>query len=197
MTNYLNFALIVIAYLLGSICSAVVVCKIFNLSDPRTEGSNNPGATNVLRLHGKKYAAMVLIADMLKGTIAVIIGHLFDAPAPILGWIGFAAVFGHVFPVYFKFKGGKGVATALGVYFGIHLLLGLLCLGVWLITAKVKKFSSLASLVTMIIAPIAAVSITRSGELMIPLLAISFLVIIKHRTNIERLIQGKESTLKF
>ena len=197
MDLFINIALIILAYSMGSICSAVLVARIFHLSDPRDEGSKNPGATNVLRLHGKKYAAIVLLADMFKATIPVLIAHIFKVSPAFLGWVGFAAVLGHIYPIFFKFNGGKGVASALGAYLGINFFLGISCLALWIITAKFKKYSSLASVLTMVVAPIISLSILKTTDILLPMIAISFIVIAKHRLNIERLIEGRESKLKF
>jgi len=197
MDLFINIALVILAYSMGSICSAVLVARIFHLSDPRDEGSKNPGATNVLRLHGKKYAAIVLLADMFKATIPVLIAHIFKVNPAFLGWVGFAAVLGHIYPIFFKFNGGKGVASALGAYLGINFFLGISCLALWIITAKFKKYSSLASVLTMIVAPIISLSILKTTDILLPMIAISFIVIAKHRLNIERLIEGRESKLKF
>lgn len=197
MDLFINIALIILAYSMGSICSAVLVARIFHLSDPRDEGSKNPGATNVLRLHGKKYAAIVLLTDMFKATIPVLIAHFFKVSPAFLGWVGFAAVLGHIYPIFFKFNGGKGVASALGAYLGINFFLGISCLALWIITAKFKKYSSLASVLTMVVAPIMSLSILKTTDILLPMIAISFIVIAKHRLNIERLIEGRESKLKF
>lgn len=189
--------LVVIAYLLGSLCSAIIVCRIFKLSDPREGGSGNPGATNVLRLYGKKYAIMVLLGDMLKGTIPVLLGHLCRLPADYLGWIALAAVLGHMFPIFFKFKGGKGVATALGAFLGIHLYLGAICLALWIVVAKLMKYSSLASIVTLLFAPIVGVIVTTNSGILMPMLLMALFIIAQHRENIQRLSKGEESKIKF
>ncbi|MCG7963964.1 MAG: glycerol-3-phosphate 1-O-acyltransferase PlsY, partial [Candidatus Thiodiazotropha taylori] len=121
----IHSSIVVIAYLLGSISSAIIVCRLMGLPDPRSQGSNNPGATNVLRIGGKKAAAITLFGDMVKGLIPMLIAHLFDAPPLYLALTGLAAFLGHLYPVFFNFKGGKGVATALGVQFGLHWGVGL------------------------------------------------------------------------
>lgn len=189
--------LILVGYLSGSLCSAVIVCKLFGLSDPRQQGSKNPGATNVLRLHGKKYAAWVLIGDMLKGTLPVLVGHLFFISYVGLGWISLACVLGHMFPLFFQFKGGKGVATALGCYFGINFLFGLVSLSLWIFMVWFKRYSSLASISVMIIAPLAGAVFTSNASIITPLLLISSIVLIKHKSNIERLLKGNEDKVKF
>jgi acyl phosphate:glycerol-3-phosphate acyltransferase len=187
--------LIFLAYLLGSLSSAIIICKALGLTDPRTQGSKNPGATNMLRLHGKKYAAMVLIGDMLKGTIPVVIGHVFGVSEAILGWLALAAIIGHMYPIFFGFKGGKGVATALGSFLGIQLIFGLICLAIWIGIAYFKKYSSLASLVTMCLAPLLAIVLLKTAVIFNPMIMITFIIIAKHHENIQRLWYGKESKL--
>ena len=187
---------IILAYLSGSLCAAVIVCKLFGLSDPRDAGSNNPGATNVLRLHGKKYAIMVLVADMLKATLPIAIAHLMNLAPVYLAWMGLAAVLGHMYPIFFKFKGGKGVATTLGAYLGINPLLGFIALLLWVVIAKLKGYSSLASLSTAIAVPFIALGFYQDTSILYPLLSISVLVIAKHHENIQRLIHGEESKIK-
>lgn len=194
--SILSVSMMVLAYLFGSLCSAIIICKAFGLSDPRSQGSNNPGATNVLRLHGKKYAAMVLIGDMLKGTIPVVIGRLFHLDTGDLGFMALFCVLGHMYPIFFHFKGGKGVATALGTYFGLNIFLGLLCLGLWIFAAWMKKYSSLASLITACFAPLYAVMIMQTGSIFYPLLIMSFIIIAKHHQNIQRLWRGEESQIQ-
>lgn len=197
MSQLFGLLLIILGYFSGSICSAILVCRICGLPDPREGGSKNPGATNVLRLHGKKYAAMVFVGDMLKGTIPVLIGHLFGLSPAYLGWISLACVLGHVFPVFFEFKGGKGVATALGCYFGINFLFGVMCLLVWMFMVLWKRYSSLASITMVLAAPFISMFMVHIHALFVPLLAISALILFKHKENIERLMKGEESLVKF
>lgn len=181
-----------IGYLFGSICSAIVISRLFDLPDPRQSGSKNPGATNVLRLAGKKYAIMVLVGDMLKGLIPVLIAHLFDASPTILGFTALAAVLGHIYPLFFSFKGGKGVATALGAMFGLHFMMGVILLSIWLLIAKFFRYSSLASIITFLLAPIFSIIFFRASEIFIPLILITIYIIYQHRDNITRLIAGTE-----
>jgi acyl phosphate:glycerol-3-phosphate acyltransferase len=188
---------IVISYLIGSICSAVLISKLYNLPDPRQSGSNNPGATNVLRLAGKKYAAIVLLADSLKGLIPVAIANLFHANPIILGCMSIAAVVGHIYPIFFKFKGGKGVATTLGVLFGLNILLGLAVCITWVIIAAISKYSSLAALIALLLAPFYAIGITQHVELFPALFFLWILVLYKHRENITRLVDGSESKINW
>lgn len=141
----MHYALTLIAYLLGSVSTAIITCKLMGLPDPRTSGSNNPGATNVLRIGGKKAAMITLLGDMLKGLIPVLIGHALGFSYGWLFIVGFAAFLGHLYPAFYGFKGGKGVATAIGVYFGIHFWAGLAIAAIWLFVAKVLKISSAAA----------------------------------------------------
>ena len=124
MISFSIVMLLFAAYLAGSLSTAIVIFRLLGLPDPRSEGSNNPGATNVLRLGGKKAAAAVLVIDILKGTLPVILGHIYQLNGVLLALIGLAAITGHIYPLYYQFKGGKGVATALGVYYGLNPLLG-------------------------------------------------------------------------
>lgn len=188
---------LVFAYLLGSVCSAVIVCRLFDLPDPRREGSKNPGATNVLRLAGKKYAITVLLADMLKGFIPVLIAKLFGESSTVLGFICFAAVFGHMYPVFFKFHGGKGVATAIGAMFGLHFALGILVLASWLIIANFTRYSSLASIATILFAPFYSIAVIHNMNAFLPLLFIAIFVLYKHHKNLTRLFDGEEPKITF
>lgn len=197
MVMVLGFLIMIMSYLSGSLCSAIIVCRIFKLSDPRDGGSGNPGATNVLRLHGKKYAAMVLLGDMLKGTIPILLARVVDMPTVFLGWAAMAAVAGHMFPIFFKFQGGKGVATALGCFFGMNLFLGAICLALWVIVAKVLKYSSVASIVMVLFAPIVAVITLANSGIFLPMLLMALMIIAQHRENIQRLTKGEESKIKF
>jgi glycerol-3-phosphate acyltransferase PlsY len=189
--------LLVGSYAAGSICSAVIVCNFFKLADPRTEGSENPGATNVLRLCGKKYAAIVLFTDILKGFIPVLIAKMFGYSPMAIGFIGFAAVLGHMYPVFFEFKGGKGVATALGVFFGVNLIFGLIMTLIWILVAYIGKYSSLASISVLLAAPILSLFINPSFLAFLPILLLSFTSVYKHKSNYERLLTGAESKLNF
>jgi glycerol-3-phosphate acyltransferase PlsY len=187
---------LIIAYLLGSVSSAIVVSKIFKTPDPRTEGSGNAGATNVLRIAGKQQAAIVLVGDILKGLIAVLIGHLLHVAGFKLGIVGLAAVLGHVFPLYFGFKGGKGVATAIGVTLGLSFISGIVMAATWGVIAFVFRYSSLASLVAVVLAPIFLL-IFSHGAYFIPSALIAALIVWKHKDNITRLQNKTESKIAF
>jgi glycerol-3-phosphate acyltransferase PlsY len=184
------------SYLIGSISSAIIICKVAGLPDPRTQGSKNPGATNVLRFGGKKIAAFVLIFDGLKGALPVITANYFGLSLFELTFILLFAFLGHVFPLFFGFKGGKGVATYLGGLIGINLLIGLTFAIIWLIVAKVLKFSSLAALIATILSPIYFYLITANLQAALVIGLIGLFIIYNHRTNIKRLIKKEEDIIQ-
>lgn len=186
--------LVVLAYLLGSLSSAVVICRLFGLPDPRTSGSGNPGATNVLRLGGKKAAAMTLVADMLKGLLPTVVAQFAGLPLVWVAAVGLAAVVGHMFPLFFAFRGGKGVATGLGSLLGLHWVTGLLAIAVWLATCLVFRISSLAALVTFVSVPLLFVVSGRQSTAMV-LAIMSALLFWRHRENIKRILKGEEPRL--
>ena len=157
----LDSGLIVLAYLFGSVSTAIIVCKVMGLPDPRSQGSNNPGATNVLRIGGKKAAAITLFGDALKGVIPVFIAKFTASNDAALALVGMAAFLGHLYPIFFQFKGGKGVATAFGVLATISWPTGLCLLASWLLIAKVFKISSLAALITACISTSGLIPIRR------------------------------------
>ena len=192
----LEISLVIIAYLLGSISSAIIVCRLLGLPDPRTQGSNNPGATNVLRFGGKKAAAITLIGDCLKGLIPVLFCHVLNVDALIFALVAMAAFLGHLYPIFFGFDGGKGVATALGTQFGLNWMIGGSVALVWLFFAKVLKLSSLAALVSMALAPVFIWLIWPATELIIMQTAMTLLLIWRHRSNIQRMLAGEESKIK-
>lgn len=187
--------LILGAYLLGSISSAIIVCRIMGLPDPRSQGSNNPGATNVLRIGGKKAAAITLLGDSLKGLLPMVAAHLLGASALVLALTGMAAFLGHLYPLFFRFKGGKGVATALGVQFGLHWGIGLAVALIWLFIAKVVNISSLSALVSMALAPLIVWVIWPETELVVMQIVMSSILFWRHRSNIQNLLQGAEGTI--
>ena len=189
------YILIVIAYLIGSLSSAVIVCKLMGYPDPRTQGSNNPGATNVLRIGGKKAALITLAADVLKGALPVLLAELLHVQGFMLAMVAFAAFFGHVFPVFFKFQGGKGVATAWGGLFALSPYLGIAAAVTWVIVAGLFRYSSLAALVAAVLAPVYAAIFTDYGYL-VPILAITAVLFWRHWNNIQRLRAGTESKIK-
>ena len=194
----------VVAYLLGSLSFAVIVSRAMGLTDPRTFGSKNPGATNVLRSGSKKAAIITLLFDALKGGLPVLAVRYFGRPYGLedgtVALVGLAAFLGHLWPVFFGFKGGKGVATALGVLFGTNLFLGLAVGATWLFVAYVSRYSSLSSLVAAVFAP--AYYMLGDGALWsaekpitLALIVMGGLLIYRHNENIGRLIAGKESKL--
>ncbi|RDH90636.1 MAG: acyl-phosphate glycerol 3-phosphate acyltransferase [endosymbiont of Seepiophila jonesi] len=192
----IEIPLVLGAYLLGSISSAIIVCKLMRLPDPRTQGSNNPGATNVLRIGGKKAAAITLLGDMLKGLIPMLIAHLFTDSPLILALTAMAAFLGHLYPLFFGFQGGKGVATALGVQFGLHWAVGGSVALVWLFMAKVLNISSLAALVSMALAPIFVWYFWPAPELIAMQVVMSIILFWRHRSNIRNLLRGEEGKVK-
>jgi glycerol-3-phosphate acyltransferase PlsY len=190
--------LVVAAYLLGSISSAIIVCRLMGLPDPRTQGSNNPGATNVLRIggdKGKTAAAITLLGDSLKGLIPMVAAHLLGATPAVLAAVGLAAFLGHLYPVFFGFRGGKGVATALGVQIGLYWPIGLSVAAIWLFVAKVLKISSLSALVSMTLAPLIVWLFWPEPKLIGMQLIITGILIWRHRSNIRNLIEGTEGRL--
>ena len=191
-----DLLLIAGAYLLGSISSAIIVCHLLGLPDPRGEGSGNPGATNVLRIGGKKAAAVTLIGDMLKGLIPVLIAKLLGAGVAIQALVAVAAFLGHLYPVFFGFRGGKGVATALGVLLGLHWPVGLLTMATWLIIAKVFKVSSLAALLSILVTPLYIWWLIPERSLIIAMLFMGGLLFWRHRSNIRNLLEGSEDKIK-
>ncbi len=187
--------LIIIGYLIGSISSAILVCKAFGLPDPRTQGSNNPGATNVLRIGGKKAAAITLIGDGTKGAIPVLIAHYFGVDLFTLTLVALSAFLGHVYPIFFNFKGGKGVATLLGALFALNYLVGLSFVFIWVFVAKVLKISSLSALIATILMPIIFYFLSQDLNATYIITLICIWVFYTHRGNIQRLLHNKEGKI--
>ena len=192
----ITLILTVFAYLLGSISSAIITCKLMGLQDPRTTGSRNPGATNVLRLGGKKAAIITLFGDMLKGLVPVLIAAQFGVDILTLALVGFFAFLGHIFPLYYGFKGGKGVATYFGVILGLNWQVGLIALIIWLIVALLLKISSLSALVSMFLTPFVLWNFTHSVELTVAVIVMIIIAFWRHTSNIRELISGKEEQIK-
>ncbi|MGR5119831.1 glycerol-3-phosphate 1-O-acyltransferase PlsY [Vibrio astriarenae] len=186
----LALSMIIFAYLLGSISSAVLICRLLRLPDPRTQGSHNPGATNVLRIGGKKAAASVLLCDMLKGTIPVWSGYFLQIDSLLLGIVAMAACLGHMYPIFFHFKGGKGVATALGALAPIGLDLTGLVILTWLVIAVLFRYSSLAAIVTVLVAPLYTWLI--KPQYTLPVAMLCCIIVLRHHQNIRRLFEGTE-----
>jgi len=198
------FLAVAAAYLVGSLAFAVIVSRLMGLADPRTFGSKNPGATNVLRSGSKAAAVVTLLLDALKGLVPVLLVKFFGKPYGLgdgtVAMVGLAAFLGHLYPVYFRFQGGKGVATFIGVVFGMHWLLGIATAGTWLIVAFFFRYSSLASLVAAVFAPVYYLLGNRVAwyaetSIALALAAMAALLFWRHRENIQRLLEGKEAKL--
>jgi glycerol-3-phosphate acyltransferase PlsY len=189
----------VAAYLIGSISFAVVMSRVFGLSDPRTYGSKNPGATNVLRSGSKKAAIATLVGDGAKGWLAVWLAVQFGPDYGIddtgIALVAIAVFLGHLWPVFFRFVGGKGVATALGVLLGLNVWLGLATLVTWLVVAYAFRYSSLAALIAAVFAPFYYGLLFGVNEILLAVIAMSALLLWRHSTNIGNLIAGKESRI--
>ena len=197
-------AAVLAAYLIGSLSFAVIVSRFMGLNDPRSYGSKNPGATNVLRSGNKLAAVATLLLDAIKGWLPMALvqwqGAAYGLGDGALAAVGLAAFLGHLFPVFFSFKGGKGVATAAGVLFGVHWLLGLACMGTWALVAYVSRYSSLSALSCAMLAPLFYVLGDRGlwyvdRSVLLMLVVMGALLIYRHKENISKLLQGKESKL--
>jgi len=191
----IDLILVTGAYLLGSISSAIIVCRLMGLPDPRTQGSSNPGATNVLRIGGKMAAGITLAGDGLKGLLPMLVGHLLDVGPTLLAATGLAAFLGHLYPIFFGFRGGKGVATTLGIQLGLYWPIGLTVAAVWLFVAKVLKISSLSALVCMALAPFVVWAFQPQLILVGMQILISLTLFWRHHSNIRNLISGSEGKL--
>ncbi|MDB6096064.1 MAG: plsY [Francisellaceae bacterium] len=191
-----DFIYIFLSYLLGSLSFAVILCKIFGLPDPRSAGSNNPGATNVLRIAGKKVAALTLFGDGLKGAIAIILAKSLNLNVYIISLIMLAVFLGHLYPLFFRFKGGKGVATFLGILFALHWPLGIIFLVTWLVVLKLFNYSSLAAIVAAFTTPFFTYYL-QGTQWIFPILGMVLLLLWRHKDNIKRLLKGQESKVNF
>ena len=208
--DYLNIlypvVAVLLAYLIGSLSFAVIVSRVMGLKDPRSYGSHNPGATNVLRSGNKKAAIATLVLDGFKGWLPVVLvkwfGKDFGLEEGAMAAVAFAAFSGHLFPVFFGFKGGKGVATAAGALLGIDWLLGLATLATWLIVAYFTRYSSVAAMASAAFAPIFYLMGDRVAwyaerSVLLAIFMIGLLLVIRHKDNINKLLAGKESRLNF
>ncbi|MFK8082073.1 MAG: glycerol-3-phosphate 1-O-acyltransferase PlsY [Granulosicoccus sp.] len=184
----------VLSYLTGSVSAAILVCRAMGLEDPRSAGSGNPGATNVLRVGGKLPAALTLLGDGLKGFLPVLVTSLMTSHPPTLALAAIAAFIGHLYPVFFQFQGGKGVATALGALLGISLSVGALALLTWLAVSLTFKRSSLAALVTFVVVPVYLLFDAQQTSALAFVFIAGFLFY-THRSNISRLIDGTEPVI--
>jgi glycerol-3-phosphate acyltransferase PlsY len=186
------------AYLIGSISFAVLVSKVMGLPDPHSYGSGNPGATNVLRTGSKAAAILTLLGDAAKGYVAVLLARALigvDIDSWVLPAVAIAAFVGHLFPVFHGFRGGKGVATALGILLAINWVLGLTTLSTWLIVAVFLRYSSLAALISALFAPVYFVFLFGVQLMAVAIVAMSALLIWRHRSNIKNLLNGTEGRL--
>ena len=194
-----GLAAVAAAYLIGSLSFAVIVSKFYGLDDPRSYGSGNPGATNVLRSGRKKAAALTLLGDALKGLVAVLLARwlqsYFGLADEVVAAVAVAVLAGHMWPLFFGFKGGKGVATALGVLLALSWPVALICAVVWLMMAFGLKISSLAALTATVISPLAAMFLVQQPSWQAAIAVIAALVLLRHRSNIQNLLSGKESKI--
>jgi len=207
----LSIGMILASYLIGSVSSAIIIAKICRLPDPRSQGSKNPGATNMLRIGGKGAALATLLGDALKGFIPVYIAKIILS-SPEISWVLYtpsmisamisllvsavflAAVLGHLFPIFFRFEGGKGVATALGGLFALRWSFGISFIIIWLLVAIATRYSALAALIAMAALPIIAF-VSPASEYTVVILMVTVLIFWRHRINIQNLMQGKESKI--
>ena len=183
------------AYLLGSVPFAMISSKVFGLADPRTYGSGNPGATNVLRSGNKKAALFTLIGDALKGAVAVIVAQQLALSDTLIALVALAVFLGHLYPIFLRFKGGKGVATAAGVLLALDPILGLATLATWLLVAYVSRYSSLAALSAAAAAPVISALLHGGNHQTIVVGLLGMALIGKHWQNIQRLLAGQESKI--
>lgn len=182
--------LAILAYLLGSLSFAILLSRVFGTVDPRAEGSGNPGATNMLRVAGKRLAILTLLGDLLKGLLPVLVARLLGLDLQEQAWVGLAAVLGHLYPLYFNFRGGKGVATAAGMLLGLYPPAALLALSAWVLTFYLTRTSSLASLIaTPLTLPLLA---WQQPAALLPMSALCGLIVWRHRGNLRDLFAGRE-----
>ncbi|NOQ81983.1 MAG: glycerol-3-phosphate 1-O-acyltransferase PlsY [Methylophaga sp.] len=195
-TLALPITVVIGAYLIGSLSSAIILCKLAGLPDPRSQGSGNPGATNVLRFGGKKLAATVLILDVVKGIFPVVIAILLGLDETWLAATAFAAFIGHLYPVFFQFKGGKGVATALGGFLALSPLLAGAILLSWLVIFLISRISSLSAIIAASLGPVYSLWLIDSSNARWIILVIALMLVARHHGNIKRLLAGEEGKSK-
>ena len=188
---------VLIAYLFGSISSAIIICKLMRLPDPRTAGSNNPGATNVLRIGGRTAAALTMTGDVLKGFIPVALAIYLNLDSSTIALVAFAAFLGHLYPIYFSFEGGKGVATMIGCLFALSWQTGCAFPITWIVIVAIFRYSSMASLIAAFLTPFYVSFFTGNQTYYIVMIFMSLMLIIRHRSNIQKLATGSESKLSF
>ena len=191
-----HIALVILAYMAGSLASAVIVCRALGLGDPREQGSGNPGATNVLRLHGKLPALLTLFGDVLKGLVPVLVLRYAQAPDVFVAAAGLAAFGGHIYPLFFGLRGGKGVATLIGVLLGFHWLLGVAFVATWLLAALLSRYSSLAAIAAALLAPLCCWLIMAAAPYIAAASLMSVLLVWRHRPNIKKLLSGAEDRIR-
>jgi glycerol-3-phosphate acyltransferase PlsY len=187
--------LLIGGYLLGSVASAIIVCRAFGLPDPREGGSGNPGATNVLRIGGKTPAALTLVGDVLKGLIPVLIAKLVVDSNAIAAGVALTAFLGHLYPIFFGFAGGKGVATAFGALLAFAWPVGLGVLATWLTIAATTRYSSLSALIASIAAPLLTLALIPDAAAAVIVTIMALILIWRHRANIARLMSGEEDKI--
>jgi len=195
-TFALPIAVLIGAYLIGSLSSAIILCRVAGLPDPRSQGSGNPGATNVLRFGGKKLAATVLIIDVVKGILPVVIARLLELDVTWLAATAFAAFLGHLYPLFFGFKGGKGVATALGGFLALSPLLAGAALLTWLLVFVATRISSLSAITAASMTPIYSLWLITDVNARWLVLVMAAMLLVRHHGNIKRLLAGEESKSK-
>ncbi len=195
MLETITFSVIILigAYLIGSLSSAIILCKLAGLPDPRSQGSGNPGATNVLRFGGKKLAATVLILDVVKGILPVVIVTLLGMSETWIAATAFAVFLGHLYPIFFQFQGGKGVATALGGFLALSPMLAGAILLSWVIVFKISRISSLSAIVAASLGPVYSLWLINSANARWIVLVIAVMLVARHHANIKRLLAGEES----
>ena len=188
--------LVILAYLAGSVASAVIVCRALGLGDPREQGSGNPGTSNVLRLYGRTAALLTLCGDVLKGLVPVLLLRYLQAPDVFIAAAGLAAFSGHLYPLFFGFRGGKGVATMVGVLFGFHWLPGTAFIVTWLLVALLCRYSSLAAIVSALSAPLYCWLIGAAPPYITAICLMSAFLVWRHRSNINNLMRGVENRIR-
>lgn len=193
--SLIDLGLIALGYLFGSLSAAIIICRLLGLPDPRSEGSNNPGATNVLRIGGKKAAAMTLIGDLVKGLIPIVIARTVTDDPVTLALVAMTAFLGHLYPLFFGFRGGKGVATAFGVLLGLAWPVALAVLGTWLLVAFISRISSLSALTAAALSPLFAWWLAPYPAFIIMMAAMVLLLIWRHRSNIRNILNGTEKRI--
>ncbi|MBA2492501.1 MAG: glycerol-3-phosphate 1-O-acyltransferase PlsY [Gammaproteobacteria bacterium] len=192
---FISILLIIAAYLLGAISTAIIACRLLGATDPRTVGSGNPGATNVLRAGGRRAAGITFCGDVIKGLAPVVAARGLGLDDSVIGAVALAAFCGHVFPVYYGFKGGKGVATGLGALCGVHALVGISAFATWLLVASTTRFSSVAALATSLMAPVYMLIMTGSAWFSWATVIMAAIIIWRHRSNISQLLEGSEEKI--